>query len=107
MAKTSKKIYEQVTDAIMNSGLEDSITLNGTTHTVIVTDDTELRNFYGIELDTNALALMVKSDLFSSLSRGTVIVYNNKNYEVKSKVQDFFSTYVVGLVEGEPSVPED
>lgn len=107
MAKTSKKIYEQVTDAIMNSGLEDTVTFNGAVHSVVITDDTELRNYYGIELDTNALAIMTKKELFQGLSRGSVIVYNGKNYEVKTKIQDFFGTYVVGLVEGDPVITEE
>lgn len=107
MAKSTKKIYEQVNDAIMNSGLEDTVTYNGTTHTVVVTDETELRTYHGIELDTNKLALLVKKDLFTSLSRGSQILYDGKNYEVKTKVSDFFGTYVVGLVEGDPIVEEE
>lgn len=99
MAKTAKKIYDQVTDAIMNSGFEEIVTVGSVEHTVVVTDETELRNYYGIELDTNKLALIVKKDLFTAVSRGTVITFKGAEYEVKSKVQDFFGTYILGLIE--------
>lgn len=101
MAKNAKKIYDDVTDAVMNSGFEEGLLFNEVEHDGVVIDETELRNYYGIELDSNKLALLVKRDLFSALSRGSVITFKGKQYSVKSKVQDFYGTYVIGLIEHE------
>lgn len=101
MAKSAKKIYEQVTDAIMNSGFEETATFNALPHDVVVTDDIEMKTYFGIELDTNKLALIVKKDFYALLSRGSELTFKGTTYEVKSKVQDFFGTYIVGLIEHE------
>jgi len=101
MAKTAKKIYDEITDAVMNSGFEETALFSEAEHDVVVIDETELRNYYGIELEANKLALMVKKDLYTSLSRGSVLTFKGTSYEVKSKTQDFYGTYIVGLIEHE------
>ena len=101
MAKEAKKIYDDITDAVMNSGFEEGATFNAIVHDVVVIDETELRNYYGIELDTNKLALMVKKDFYTALSKGSVLTFKGTSYEVKSKTQDFYGTYIVGLIEHE------
>ncbi len=101
MAKEAKKIYDQITEAVFNSGFEEAAMFSATEHEVVVIDETELRNYYGIELDTNKLALMVKKDFYTALSKGSVLTFKGTSYEVKSKTQDFYGTYIVGLIEHE------
>lgn len=101
MAKTAKKIYDEITDAVFNSGFEEAALFGEVNHDVVVIDETELRNYYGIELEANKLALMVKKDFYTALSRGSVLTFKGTSYEVKSKTQDFYGTYIVGLIEHE------
>lgn len=101
MAKTAKKIYDDITEAVFNSGFEEAAIFGTAEYEVVVIDETELRNYYGIELDTNKLALMIKKDFYTLLSKGSVLTFKGSSYEVKSKTQDFYGTYIVGLIEHE------